>query len=43
MSALLMAIFFNGMTDDEIFALVDIMLNSGEKMDFSHNSQLRCR
>jgi len=38
MSALLMAIFFNGMTDSEISALVDVMLNSGEKMDFSHLS-----
>ncbi len=39
MSALLMAIFFNGMSDDEIFALVEIMLNSGDKMDFSHSSK----
>jgi pyrimidine-nucleoside phosphorylase len=29
MSALLMAIFFNGMTESEISALVDVMLNSG--------------
>ncbi len=38
MSALLMAIFFNGMTESEISALVDVMLNSGERMDFTHNS-----
>ncbi len=38
MSALLMAIFFNGMTDSEISALVDVMLNSGERMDFTHSS-----
>lgn len=38
MSALLMAIFFNGMSDEEIFSLVDIMLNSGKILDFSHNS-----
>jgi len=38
MSALLMAIFFNGMTDSEISALVDVMLNSGERMDFRHHS-----
>lgn len=36
MSSLLMSIFFNGMSDEEIFALVDIMLNSGEQMDFSN-------
>ena len=36
MSALLMSIFFNGMSDDELFSLVEIMVNSGEKMDFSH-------
>jgi len=38
MSALLMAIFFNGMTDTEISALVDVMLNSGKKMDFTHSA-----
>jgi pyrimidine-nucleoside phosphorylase len=36
MSALLMAIFFNGMTESEISALVDVMLNSGEGMDFTN-------
>lgn len=39
MSALLMSIFFNGMSDDEIFALVDIMLNSGKKLEFSTDSK----
>ena len=38
MSALLMAIFFNGMTESEISALVDVMLNSGKRMDFTHHS-----
>ena len=37
MSALLMAIFFNGMTESEISALVDVMLNSGKRMDFTHH------
>ena len=36
MSALLMAIYFNGMDDDELFSLVEIMVNSGKKMDFSN-------
>lgn len=35
MSALLMAIFYQGMDDKEISYLVEIMLNSGERMDFS--------
>lgn len=38
MSALLMAIFFNGMTESEISALVDVMLNSGKRMDFTHHT-----
>lgn len=38
MSALLMAIFFNGMTESEISALVDVMLNSGKRMDFTHHA-----
>ncbi|MEE8340578.1 MAG: thymidine phosphorylase [Candidatus Neomarinimicrobiota bacterium] len=37
MSALLMSIFFNGMTESETSALVDVMLNSGKRMDFSHH------
>lgn len=35
MSALLMAITINGMNDEEVFHLVDIMLNSGEIIDLS--------
>jgi pyrimidine-nucleoside phosphorylase len=37
MSALLMAIFLNGMTESETSALVDVMLNSGKRMDFTHH------
>ncbi|MEE8335306.1 MAG: thymidine phosphorylase [Candidatus Neomarinimicrobiota bacterium] len=36
MSALFMAIYFSGMDNDEIFMLVKLMLDSGQKMDFSH-------
>lgn len=36
MSALFMAIYFSGMDNDEIFMLVKLMLESGQKMDFSH-------
>lgn len=35
MSSLLMAIVINGMTDNEIIALTNLMLNSGEKLDLS--------
>ena len=35
MSAMLMAIFFNGMDEDEIFSLVEVMLRSGKTLDFS--------
>ncbi len=34
-SALLMAIWFNGMIDNETFDLTEIMLNSGSKIDLS--------
>ena len=34
LSALLMAIYFKGMNDDEMFSLVDAMVNSGEKFNF---------
>ena len=35
MSALLMAICINGMTDDEVFDLTEIMIDSGDKIDLS--------
>ena len=35
MTALLMAIFYTGMSEEETFALVDVMLNSGSTLDFS--------
>jgi len=35
MTALLMAVYFRGMSDDETFSLVDVMLNSGARLDFS--------
>lgn len=35
MSALLMAICINGMTDEEIFALTKIFIDSGDVLDFS--------
>ena len=36
LSALLMAIYFRGMNDEEMFALVESMVESGDKFDFSH-------
>jgi pyrimidine-nucleoside phosphorylase len=35
MSALLMAIYFRGLSHDELWALTDIMLRSGQTLDFS--------
>ena len=35
MSSLLMAISINGMTDEEVFDLTDIYINSGVKLDLS--------
>ena len=35
MSALLMAIYFQGMSDDEIFAMTDAMAHSGDMVDLS--------
>ena len=35
MSALLMAICINGLTDDEVFDLVDIFISSGDTLDLS--------
>ena len=35
MSALLMAIFINGMEDSEIFAMADVMRHSGDELDLS--------
>ena len=34
-SALLMAIYFNGMSDEGTFNLTEVMLNSGNKIDLS--------
>ena len=34
LSAFLMAIYFQGMNDDEMFSLVDAMVNSGKKFNF---------
>ena len=35
MSAMLMAIYFNGMNEEETFSLVEVMLQSGKTLDFS--------
>ena len=35
MSAMLMAIYFNGMDEEEVFSLVQVMLKSGKTLDFS--------
>ena len=39
MSAMLMAIYFNGMNEEEIFSLVNIMLYSGTTLDFSKSKE----
>ena len=36
LSALLMSIYFQGMDDEESFALVETMVESGEKLDFNY-------
>jgi len=41
MSALLMAVFFNGLDDDELHAWADAMLHSGEVMDHSNVSGIK--
>ena len=35
MSAMLMAIYFNGMNEEETFSLVEVMLRSGKTLEFS--------
>ena len=41
-SALLMAIYFNSMSDDEIFYLTDAMLHSGDIVDLSCIDGIKC-
>lgn len=36
MSSFLMAVYFNGMTDDETMNLTELMLSSGSRLDFSN-------
>ena len=40
MSAMLMAIYFNGMNEDETFSLVDIMVHSGSVLNFDDSKNL---
>ncbi len=40
MSAMLMAIYFNGMNEDETFSLVDIMVDSGSVLNFDDSKNL---
>jgi len=39
MSAMLMAIYFNSMDEEEIFSLVEVMLRSGKTLDFSGSKE----
>ena len=39
MAAMLMAIYFKGMTEDETIFLVEAMINSGATLDFSGNKK----
>ncbi len=38
-SAMLMAVFFQGMSDSEIYALTEVFVNSGDRIDFSEDMQ----
>ena len=38
MASMLMAIYFNGLTEEETFALVEVMIASGETLDFSQTT-----
>ena len=40
MSSLLMAITINGMSDNEVYALTDCMLNSGSRIDLNELSNV---
>ena len=42
MTGLLRAIFNHGMTDNEIFTMVDIMIHSGKQMNFEHIDEYVC-
>ena len=42
MTGLLRAIFDHGMTDNEIFTMVDIMIHSGKQMNFEHIDEYVC-
>jgi len=41
MSAFLMAVYFNGMTEEETFDLTEIMLNSGKTVDLSYINKIK--
>lgn len=42
MSAFLMAVYFNGMNNDEVFYLTDAMLHSGDVIDLSKIAGAKC-